>query len=221
MTDGLHARRKSRTRDALCDAAVQIVATDGVDGLTADRIASVAGVSRRTLFNHFERVEDVLTASVEDLIVDTIDAVIERPSDEPLRTSLCLVLEGLVHTPGFTQVRELERAAERSPATRRYLLEFEDRQASAIEEGLRRRIGPDADPLYVASLAAAACAVLGRVTRLVVAESDEPRPASEPETSAQHIAAIRRAFDLLFDGFDEAAATTLPSSPTSHPRQES
>jgi AcrR family transcriptional regulator len=199
--------RTSRSRQALTDAAVQIVAADGIDGLSADRIAAVAGVSRRTLFNHFDRVEDVLTASVEDLMAETIDAVMERPSDEPLRVALCAVLEDIVDSPAFAQIRDLERAAATSPATRRVLLEFGDRQATAMEEGLRRRIGPHADPVYVSTLAGAAAAVLGRATRLAV---EGPTTTGTGATD-HHIALIRQAFDLLFDGFDEAAAT-IPSS---------
>ena len=199
--------RTDRTRQALADAAVQIVASDGIDALTADRIAAAAGVSRRTLFNHFDRVEDVLTASVEDLVAETIDAVVERPAHEPLRAALCAVLEDIVDSPAFAQVRDLERAAATSPATRRFLLEFGDRQAAAIEEGLRRRIGPDADPVYVSTLAGAAAAVLGRATRLAV----ESPTAAGAGAADHHIALIRQAFDLLFDGFDEAAACTSPA----------
>lgn len=203
--------RTSRSRQALTDAAVQIVAADGIDGLSADRIAAVAGVSRRTLFNHFDRVEDVLTASVEDLMAETIDAVMERPSDEPLRVALCAVLEDIVDSPAFAQIRDLERAAATSPATRRFLLEFGDRQAAAMEEGLRRRIGPQADPVYVSTLAGAAAAILGRATRLAV---ESPTTAGTRATD-HHIALIRQAFDLLFDGFDEAAATIPSSAPGS------
>lgn len=195
--------RTSRSRQALTDAAVQIVAADGIDALTADRIAAVAGVSRRTLFNHFDRVEDVLTASVEDLTAETIDAVVQRPAGEPLHAALCAVLEDIVDNPAFAQIRDLERAAATSPATRRFLLEFCDRQATAMEEGLRRRIGPEADPVYVTTLAGAAAAVLARATRLAV----ESPAAAGADATDHHIALIRQAFDLLFDGFDEAAAT--------------
>jgi AcrR family transcriptional regulator len=204
MTEaGVRAQRKSQTRDALCRAAVEIVAAEGLDGLTADRIAAEAGVSRRTLFNYFARVEDVVTATIEDLTSETIREVIERPAGEPLRESLCAVLESLVEGPAFEQVRVLERGAGQSAATRRFLLEFGDRQARAFEEGLRQRIGPDADPVYVVSLAAAAAAVLGRVSRLVVEATDD-----EAQAAARHAEHVRRAFGLLFDGFDESHAVT-------------
>ncbi len=195
--------RRDKSRLALTKAAVELVAEHGIDGLTAERISARAGVSRRTLFNHFERVEDVLTASMEDLVTETIEAVVDRPAEEPLRVALCTVLEELADSPVFSQVRDLERAGSTSPATRRFLLEFGDRQAAAMAEGLRRRIGPGADPVYVSALAGAAAAVLGSATRVVV-HDPEVEGASEAQ---RHIDLIRRSFELLFDGFDEADAT--------------
>jgi AcrR family transcriptional regulator len=203
VENSVREQRKSQTRDALCQAAVEIVGTEGLDALTADRIAEVAGVSRRTLFNYFARVEDIVTATIEDVSEETIRAVVERHADEPLRDAVCGVLETLVDSPAFDQVRLLERAARRSSATRRFLLEFGDRQTHAFAEGLSRRIGPDADPVYVSSLAAATSAILAAATRLAVDSTDD-----EAEAAACHPAYIRRAFVLLFAGFDESSATT-------------
>ncbi len=153
---GLRAANKQRTRHALSQAAIAIVTAEGIDALTAERIAAEAGVSRRTLFNYFPRVEDVLTASIEEVTTDTLAAFVARPADEPLRDSVVAVLEGLLDEPVFAQVFLLERAADASPATRRFLREFSDCQVDALEQGLRDRLGPDADPVYVATLAAAA-----------------------------------------------------------------
>ena len=119
------------------------------------------------------------------------------------------VLAGLLDNPVFAQAFVLERAAETSPATRRFLREFSDSQIDAFEAGLRDRIGPDADPVYVAALAASAGAILTRMTRLIVAETPDDDPHDASVIRRQHDS-IRRAFDLLFAGFDEASATTSP-----------
>jgi AcrR family transcriptional regulator len=203
MSESVREQRKNQTREALCQAAVEIVGTEGLDALTADRIAEVAGVSRRTLFNNFARVEDIVTATIEDVSDETIREVVERPADEPLREAVCGVLETLVDSPAFAQVRLLERASRRSSATRRFLLEFGDRQTRAFAEGLSRRIGPDADPVYVAALAAATAAILSSATRLAVDSTDD-----EAEAAARHPEYLRRAFTLLFDGFAATSATT-------------
>jgi AcrR family transcriptional regulator len=212
MTSGMRQQRKNQTREALCAAAVEIVAADGLDALTADRIAEVAGVSRRTLFNYFARVEDVLTATMESATSEMIDAIVARPAEESLRTSALVVLEELIDSPVFTQARALERAAGRSVATRRFLLELDDRQRMALEEGLRRRLGADADELFVTSLAAAAYGVLCAVTRLAVASAEDDARAAE-----LHKAWIRRGLDHLFAGFDESAAHATPAPAPASP----
>lgn len=202
MSDSVREQRKNQTREALCQAAVEIVGSEGIDALTADRIAQVAGVSRRTLFNYFARVEDIVTATIEDVSDETIREVVERPAAEPLREAVCAVLETLVDSPAFAQIRQLERASRRSPATRRFLLEFGDRQAHAFAEGLARRIGPDADPVFVSTLAAATAAILASATRLAVDSTDD-----EEQAAARHPEYVRRAFALLFDGFAPSSAT--------------
>lgn len=208
MSETVREQRKNQTRDALTAAAIDLLARDGIEEVTADRIAEAAGVSRRTLFNYFPRVEDVLTATIEAVTSDTIDAIVARPAGEPLRASAMAVLEGLIDSPVFAQARVLERAAVTSPATRRFLLEFDDRQRQALEEGLRRRLGPEVDPIYATSLAAAAFGVLCSVTRLAVdaAGTDDQRAAE------LHKAWTRQGFEHLFAGFDESAA--LPATPT-------
>ncbi len=203
---GLRAAKKIRTRDALSRAAIAIVTTEGIDALTAERIAADAGVSRRTLFNYFARVEDVLTASIEEVTRDTVAAFVARPAGEPLRQSITVVLEGLLGHPVFAHAFALERAADVSPATRRFLCEFNDRQTDAIEAGLRDRIGPDADPVYIAALAASAGAITDRLTRLVIAESPDAA-ADDPAVAHRYHDAIQQAFDLLFTGFDPAGAS--------------
>lgn len=206
-TCGLRAAKKERTRQALSEAAVAIVAAEGIDALTADRIATEAGVSRRTLFNYFARVEDVLTASIEKVTEDTVAAFVARPADEPLRESVMAVLAALLDDPVFAQAFVLERAAGTSPATRRFLREFSDSQIDAFEAGLQDRLGADADPVYVASLAASAGAILTRMTRLVVAETPDADP-NDASLTRRHHDSIRRAFDHLFAGFAEAGALT-------------
>src|SRR5829696_4081616 len=195
---GARERRKLETRAALTAAAIDLLAREGIEEVTADRVAEAAGVSRRTFFNYFPRVEDVLTATLEAETAETIEAIVARPAEEPLRTSAMVVLEGLIDGPVFAQARELERAAERSSATRRFLLDLEDRQREALEEGLRRRLGPEADPIYVPSLAAAAFGALCAITRLCVSASDDEARAAE-----LHKEWVPRAMELLFSGFDE------------------
>ena len=146
----------------------------GLDELTADRIAEEAGVSRRTLFNYFPRVEDVLTASLEAVTAETIDAIVDRPADEPLRTRRSWCSRRSDRRAG---VRPGARAGARCrlapPPPAASCWSSRTASAPPSRRACADRLGADADPIYVASLAAAASARSARVTRLAVAASSD------------------------------------------------
>jgi AcrR family transcriptional regulator len=74
---GVRERRKRATREDLLGAARELFAERGYDNVTVAEIAGVAGVSVKTLFQHFR--------SKEDLLLAELDAVHERLL-EALRT---------------------------------------------------------------------------------------------------------------------------------------
>lgn len=182
---------KERTRDALTQAAIRILTEEGFEALTAARIADEAEVSRRTFFNYFDRVEDVLSAPVEQLVEETLAVFLARPAEETLHDSVSGTLAVLLANPTLKLCTALGAARSVSPATRRFLLEVADSQTAALEEALWRRLGDDADPVYITGLAAATAAVFGRVSRL---------GSNHDEDEAK--AMLKRGFDHLFAGFD-------------------
>lgn len=54
---------KWRNRRAIVDAAAQLTAEHGIDGFTVEALAERAGVSRRTIFNHFSSADEAIFAS--------------------------------------------------------------------------------------------------------------------------------------------------------------
>ena len=58
-------RDTSRKRESIIDAAIRAFQEDGFDNTSMDRIAEVAGASKRTVYNHFESKEDLFGAVVE------------------------------------------------------------------------------------------------------------------------------------------------------------
>ena len=56
--------RTSRTRAAVLEAAYEIVADQGYDGLTVDAVASASGVHKTTIYRRWKTADDVLFDAV-------------------------------------------------------------------------------------------------------------------------------------------------------------
>jgi TetR/AcrR family transcriptional regulator, regulator of autoinduction and epiphytic fitness len=80
------ARLKARTRRAIVDAAAALMdATRGLD-FTVDELAERADVSRRTVFNHFGSMDDVVAAVLADAfqgVAEALDAGEPPSGDDP------------------------------------------------------------------------------------------------------------------------------------------
>ncbi|HEY9827193.1 MAG TPA: TetR/AcrR family transcriptional regulator [Stenomitos sp.] len=57
----------ARTRDRLLEAAIDVMAREGIVGATTREIAQVAGVSEVTLFRHFRTKEQLLSAVAQHI----------------------------------------------------------------------------------------------------------------------------------------------------------
>jgi AcrR family transcriptional regulator len=60
VTPGLRERKKQDTRAALAAATLRLCAEHGLAAVTVEQIATAAGVSYRTFFNHFSGKEEAL-----------------------------------------------------------------------------------------------------------------------------------------------------------------
>ncbi|MDJ0762898.1 MAG: TetR/AcrR family transcriptional regulator [Myxococcota bacterium] len=58
-------RDTSKKRDSILDAAEQAFTRDGYDNASMDRIAEIAGASKRTVYNHFPSKEDLFQAVLD------------------------------------------------------------------------------------------------------------------------------------------------------------
>lgn len=66
---------KSRHRRAIIDAAAALTAERGDTGFTVDRLAERADVSRRTVFNHFRSLDDILLEVFGRMLEEIIDGI--------------------------------------------------------------------------------------------------------------------------------------------------
>lgn len=73
-----YARRKSPKRAAVIEAATEEFCSYGFSGTSMDRIAKVANVSKRTVYDHFPSKDDLFQAIIDEILQRTG----EMPSHE-------------------------------------------------------------------------------------------------------------------------------------------
>ncbi|MBA9001392.1 AcrR family transcriptional regulator [Actinomadura cellulosilytica] len=80
---GLRERKKEATRQAIHEAALRLAVEHGLDQVTVEAIADVAGVSRRTFSNYFAGKEDAVLYGDERRMSELMDEFAARPPEEP------------------------------------------------------------------------------------------------------------------------------------------
>jgi len=85
---GLRERKKADTRRALSDAALQLAFERGLENVTRDEIAGLAGVSLRTFSNYFGGKYEALAYRQTERMRRGVAMLRQRPADEPLWTAL-------------------------------------------------------------------------------------------------------------------------------------
>ena len=72
----LRATQAQRTRAAIRAAALTLTRERGYSAMTVDDVATLAGVSRRTVFNHFSSKADLLVVGLEPPEPEVVEAFI-------------------------------------------------------------------------------------------------------------------------------------------------
>ncbi|SPM36124.1 TetR family transcriptional regulator [Mycobacterium rhizamassiliense] len=85
---GLRERKKADTRRALSDAALNLAFERGLDNVTREDIAGLAGVSLRTFTNYFGGKYEALAYRQAERLRRSIAILREQPADEPLWTAI-------------------------------------------------------------------------------------------------------------------------------------
>ncbi|ODR18749.1 TetR/AcrR family transcriptional regulator [Mycolicibacterium porcinum] len=88
MAPGLRERKKLDTRRALSDAALNLAFERGLENVTREDIANLAGVSLRTFTNYFAGKYEALAYRQQERLRRSIDMLRARPVDEPLWTAI-------------------------------------------------------------------------------------------------------------------------------------
>ncbi|MFE1291236.1 TetR/AcrR family transcriptional regulator [Streptomyces sp. NPDC058751] len=188
---GRRERKKAATRQAIADAALRLFLERGYDGVSIREIADAADVSTTTLFKHFTGKEALVFDRQDEMRTRLLDAVRERPEGQSVPAALRehalqYRLHGPHDEPGVAAFVALVNS---TPA----LLEYQ--QAAWMD--------------YTADLAAAIAEESGLTaddpacTALAHFALEAPHAFRGHADSAD---AVRRAFDLLDNGWQSVAS---------------
>jgi TetR/AcrR family transcriptional regulator of autoinduction and epiphytic fitness len=179
------AALKAKSRNAILDAAATLMRRRGSTEFSVDELAAAADVSRRTVFNHFASLEDVITAVAGEMLVDVLDQMEAQATSaarepETVLADLVAIASGDHLVPTIAYLISIFWDEESEPDTRRAVLMqrafslFTGRMSAAIA-----RRHPDTDPLAVELLTAAFCGgLLGFVDRWIEATGGDDTPRS-------------------------------------------
>ncbi|MEU8900424.1 helix-turn-helix domain-containing protein [Nocardia sp. NPDC048505] len=193
-------RGGSKTRARIAEVASELFLERGFEDVTIAEVAAAAGVSKVTVFAHFERKEDLLLDRLPDVVDIVRTALRERTDDigavETLRrTALALAGERHVLSGLDGDIEPMMRTITASPALIARLRAF----AYEVETALAAELDTDATFSGDGTLAAA---LLVAAYRTVAVETVRRRLAGDDLTgiAMSHRQRLNQAFDAVEHG---------------------
>lgn len=143
----LAERKRQLVSDELTEAALQLLALKGFEGVTVDEIVASAGVSKRTFFRYFASKEDVVVQFLADMGADMRDELAGRPAAEPDAEALLHAVRVPVTSCAADSERALRvvRLILRTPALLARFLERQAQWRDDLAVELAARAGLDAE----------------------------------------------------------------------------
>jgi AcrR family transcriptional regulator len=180
-------RRKQRTRQAIQDAALQLIIDHGYDATTCEQIAEHADVAPATFYRHFATKEDVvLTDDYDQLIANLLRA---QPPTDPIGTKIrAAFLDGIRHVWDNDQ-DTLRTRSELIVRTAKLRSRQWEQRRTTVDMIVEALAGPttDTDPFT--------CRVIANATIAAMVTAIEQWIDSPRETVLADV--VTRAFDLL------------------------
>lgn len=197
---GAYAARRER----IVTAAFALFLERGFDDVSVTEVAEAAGVTPKTVFNHFPRKEDLVFTRGDDYLLELLRDLESHDPSEPLTEPFLREVTRQITdtTVEAESLRRMARLTEASPALQRRLTEDFDRVAQRVAELLVR----DRPRLARGGLAAGIASALVGMQRQILIELGRSIAAGVPVAQAQRDAhaASRKGFALLRDGFADA-----------------
>ena len=193
-TGPLPAGRHSLTREVvlasqrgrILDAMAQAVAEHGYGATTVAHVVALAGVSRKTFYEHFGDKEECFLALYDTGIAYVLGRIIEALGDEDAdsdaRTRVIMGLEAflavLAEEPAFSRaiIREVHAAGPRALERRRATLEVFAQRYENINADARAK-----DPSIASLSHDSALALVGAISELIAIRIDDGQTRRLPE----------------------------------------
>jgi AcrR family transcriptional regulator len=206
---GVRAARKQETRRRIAETALDLFAEHGFDAVTVAQVARAAGVTEKTVFNHFRAKEDLVYGGDAAFESALLTSVRDRPRREPVsRAAERFFLDRYrrleADPAGRRRARTLAALVAASPALRAHERTVHARYADALADlvAAEQRAGPDDIRPRVAAEALLTVhrESIAAIRRAILADLPDA------QLAAHAVATIRRGFTLLDGGLGRYAA---------------
>ncbi|NYE96458.1 AcrR family transcriptional regulator [Psychromicrobium silvestre] len=143
---------KAATREAIVNAALELLRSKGLNNFTVEDVAEAAGISRRTFFNYFSSAEAAIASTSEAFLEQITEKFSERPAQEPLLDSALQALRALADPTKLAIVAEVYSLTWQYDTIGRFQSEIWGDCEAKLVEAAALRIDPEANVLYLRSL---------------------------------------------------------------------
>ena len=155
----LRATQAQRTRAAIRAAALTLTRERGYSAMTVDDVATLAGVSRRTVFNHFSSKADLLVVGLEPPEPEAVEAFINGSGSllEDLGVLLASGAEAVESERGW--LLSFPEIVRDNPEIERTIHERLRAIAISLTDAASRRLGAEPDDPRARAVVALAMAI--------------------------------------------------------------
>ena len=155
----LRATQAQRTRAAIRAAALTLTRERGYSAMTVDDVAVLAGVSRRTVFNHFSSKADLLVVGLEPPDPEVVEAFINGSGSllEDLGVLLASGAEAVESERGW--LLSFPEIVRDNPEVERTIHERLRAIAVSLTDAASRRLGTEPDDPRARAVVALAMAI--------------------------------------------------------------
>ncbi len=203
---------RDERRRAILDATRTLATEHGADGFTVDQVAALAGVSRRTVFNHVAGIDQLLVAVCEQILAEVTAELLEAvdretvdlpPGDAGSRAALTAVCEAARGVDLPTAIATISRvlggpgaADERTDAISRTALEH---VGERLSERLHDR-APALDPFDLDLTLVLLTNGIAALAARWVCDHPDLAPDVSPGARADWVRLLERLLDRLLHG---------------------